>query len=315
MGWRRGQAYGQDLRDRVMAASGSLREVAARFAVSESYVARVRSRQRSGQLNAGAQCNHVPLRLLGLEAALAERVAAAPDQTLAQLCQWVEAEHGRRVSLATMWKTLGRLGLTLKKTVHAAEQQRPDVAQARRAWAAERPHLDTRRLVFVDETWANTQMSPRRGRSPRGQRCPGYVPYGHWKTTTFLCALRAEGLIAPLVLDGPINGRVFRAWVEQALAPMLGVGDIVIMDNLGSHKVVGVREAIEARGAELRYLPPYSPDDNPIEQVFAKLKTLLRKTAARTVDALWSAIGGLLDRFTASECERYILHCGYGRSG
>ena len=199
--------------------------------------------------------------------------------------------------------------------MYATEQQRPDIAQARHAWADELPHLETQRLVFLDETWASTNMSPRRGRSPRGQRCPGYVPYGHWKTTTFLCALRTEGLIAPLVLDGPINGRTFRAWVEQALAPTLGVGDIVVMDNLGSHKVAGVREAIEARGAELRYLPPYSPDYNPIEQVFAKLKTLLRKAAARTVETLWTTIGSQLDRFTVSECERYILHCGYGRSG
>ena len=132
-------------------------------------------------------------------------------------------------------------------------------------------------------------MSPSRGRSPRGQRCPGQVPHGHWKTTTFVCALRSEGLVAPLVLDGPINGRAFRAWIEQALAPTLGGGDIVVMDNLGSHKVAGVREAIQARGAELRYLPPYSPDYNPIEQVFAKLKALLRKAATRTVDTLWSA--------------------------
>ncbi|SFU56527.1 Transposase [Halomonas korlensis] len=116
------------------------------------------------------------------------------------------------------------------------------------------------------------------------------------------------------MLDGPINGRAFRAWVEQALAPTLGVGDIVVMDNLSAHNVAGVREAIDARGAELRYLPPYSPDDNPIEQVFAKLKTLLRKTAAHTVDTLWLAVGCQLDRFTASECERCILHCGYGQS-
>ncbi|QQE89078.1 IS630 family transposase [Azotobacter chroococcum] len=150
-----------------------------------------------------------------------------------------------------------------KKSFQATEQQRADVAQARHAWAAELPRLEVRRVVFLDETWASTNMSPSRGRSPRGQRCPGQVPHGHWKTTTFVCALRSEGLVAPLVLDGPINGRAFRAWIEQALAPTLGGGDIVVMDNLGSHKVAGVREAIQARGAELRYLPPYSPDYNP----------------------------------------------------
>lgn len=158
-------------------------------------------------------------------------------------------------------------------------------------------------------------MTPLRGRSAKGSRCIGHAPYGHWQTTTFLCGLRMQGLVAPLVLDGPINGSAFRAWVEQALVPQLQPGDIVVMDNLGSHKVAGIAAAIEAAGGQLRYLPPYSPDYNPIEQVFAKLKTLLRKTAARTMDALWSACGALLDHFPATECERYIRHAGYGRSG
>ena len=125
-------------------------------------------------------------------------------------------------------------------------------------------------------------MTPTRGRSPRGQRCLGYAPFGHWHTTTFVCALSVQGLLAPLVLDGPINGAVFRAWVEQSLVPELCPGDIVVMDNLSSHKVAGVRTAIEGAGAALRYLPPYSPDFNPIEQVFAKLKILLRSTGRRT---------------------------------
>lgn len=168
--------------------------------------------------------------------------------------------------------------------------------------------------MFLDETWASTNMTPTRGRSPVGERCIGQAPYGHWKTTTFVCALRTTGLIAPLVLDGPINGAAFRAWVDQALVPELRPGDIVVLDNLGSHKVAGIAEAIQATGAQLRYLPPYSPDYNPIEQVFAKLKTLLRKAAMRTVDTLWSTIGQLLDRFDPQECERYIRHAGYGRS-
>lgn len=157
-------------------------------------------------------------------------------------------------------------------------------------------------------------MTPTRGRAPRGKRCIGRAPYGHWRTTTFVCGLRADGLVAPLVLDGPINGKAFRAWVEQMLAPVLQPGDIVVMDNLGSHKVKGIAAAIQARGAELRYLPPYSPDFNPIEQVFAKLKALLRKTAARTKDALWEAFGALLEQFGSTECARYIRHCGYGQS-
>lgn len=158
-------------------------------------------------------------------------------------------------------------------------------------------------------------MTPTWGRSPRGERCLGHVPFGHWHTTTFVCALSAQGLMAPLVLDGPINGEAFVAWVEQCLAPELRLGDIVVMDNLSSHKVAGVKAAIEGAGAALRYLPPYSPDFNPIEQSFAKLKGLLRKTQARTLEALWSAIGSLMDQFSSSECERYIRHCGYCQSG
>lgn len=157
-------------------------------------------------------------------------------------------------------------------------------------------------------------MTPARGRSPKGTRCLGQAPYGHWQTTTFICALRAQGLVAPCVLDGPINGEAFRAWVQQALVPVLQPGDLVVMDNLGSHKVAGIADAIAAAGAQLRYLPPYSPDYNPIEQVFAKFKTLLRKTAARTMESLWSACGGLLDQFSATECERYMRHAGYGKS-
>ena len=158
-------------------------------------------------------------------------------------------------------------------------------------------------------------MAPTRGRAPRGQRCLGFTPYGHWRTTTLVCALDAQGLLAPLVLDGPLNGAAFVAWARQFLIPELVAGDIVVMDNLSSHKVAGVRAAIEGVGAQLHYLPPYSPDYNPIEMAFAKLKTLLRKTQARTVEALWTAIGSLLDLFRPDECENYIHHCGYCRSG
>jgi transposase len=165
--------------------------------------------------------------------------------------------------------------------------------------------------VFIDETWATTSMARRHGRARRGQRLVAAVPHGHWKTTTFLAALRHDGITAPCVFDGAINGERFLAWVEQALVPTLGAGDLVIMDNLGAHKVEGVREAIEARGARLLYLPPYSPDLNPIEQVFAKLKALLRTAATRTVDALWHAIGQALDAFSPAECARYLAHAGY----
>ena len=167
------------------------------------------------------------------------------------------------------------------------------------------------RLVFIDETWATTNMTRRYGRAPRGQRLVASVPHGHWKTSTFVAGLRTTGMTAPLVVDGAMNGETFRAYVEQVLAPTLQPGDRVIMDNLGSHKVAGIRAAIEARGASLIYLPPYSHDLNPIEQAFAKLKALLRKIAARTVSALWDALGDTLTRFTPRECANYFANVGY----
>jgi transposase len=154
-------------------------------------------------------------------------------------------------------------------------------------------------------------MTRRYGRAPRGQRLVAAVPHGHWKTSTFVAGLRTRGLTAPLVVDGAMNGDIFHAYVEQVLAPTLTAGDIVIMDNLSSHKVAGVREAIEAHGATLVYLPPYSPDLNPIEQAFAKLKALLRKLAARTVAKLWDELGDLLNRFTPQECFNYLVNAGY----
>ena len=157
-------------------------------------------------------------------------------------------------------------------------------------------------------------MTPLRGRSRRGQRLVGFAPFGHWNTSTFLAGLRHDRIVAPLVLDGAINGRSFRAYIEQVLAPTLRPGDVVIADNLGSHKVAGVREAIERRGASLLFLPPYSPDLNPIEQVFAKLKALLRKAEPRTRESLWKTIGTTLDRFTPDECRNYLANSGYGQT-
>jgi len=154
-------------------------------------------------------------------------------------------------------------------------------------------------------------MVRRYGRCPVGQRLLAKAPHGHWRTTTFIAALRRDGLNAPMTLDGPMNGETFRAWTEQFLAPVLKPGDIVVMDNLPSHKVSGIREAIEAQGAMLLYLPPYSPDLNPIEQVFAKFKTALRKAAARTVARLWNEIAKTLRTFSPQECAAYLKHCGY----
>jgi transposase len=165
--------------------------------------------------------------------------------------------------------------------------------------------------VFIDETWASTNMARRYGRALRGQRLRVGVPHGHWKTTTFVAGLRASGLVAPFVLDGPINREAFETYVARVLVHELRAGDVVIMDNLSSHKGPRVREMIERAGASLLYLPPYSPDFNPIENAFAKLKTLLRKAGERTLEGLWIAIGRLLDAFTPSECANYLAAAGY----
>jgi transposase len=154
-------------------------------------------------------------------------------------------------------------------------------------------------------------MARTHGRAPRGERLRAAIPHGHWQTTTFVAGLRNSAMIAPMVLDGPINGELFQVYVEQVLVPELRDGDIVIMDNLGSHKGAGVRTAIEAAGASLLYLPPYSPDFNPIEKAFAKLKAKLRKAAARTVDTLWAAVAQIIDTFTPTECANYFASAGY----
>lgn len=181
----------------------------------------------------------------------------------------------------------------------------------REAWFDTQPDLDPEKLVFIDETGASTKMARLRGRAPNGERCRASVPHGHWKTTTFTGALRLSGMTAPMVLDGPMNGAAFLANVEQVLVPTLSPGDIVIMDNLPAHKLAGVREAIEKAGAQLRYLPPYSPDFNPIENAFSKMKAFLRKAAARTVDDLWQAIADALNIFSTNECQNYFAACGY----
>jgi transposase len=167
------------------------------------------------------------------------------------------------------------------------------------------------RFVFIDETWVTTNMTRLSGRALQGQRLVDAVPHGHWKTTTFIAALRTTGLTAPMVIDGAINGDLFCAYVEQILVRELREGDIVVLDNLSSHKRQEARAAIEAVGARIVFLPPYSPDFNPIENVFAKLKRLVRTAKKRTLDELWSFLGKAIDAFAPSECLNYLRHCGY----
>jgi len=178
-------------------------------------------------------------------------------------------------------------------------------------WRENQPNLDPSRLVFIDETGASTNMARRYGRCAVGERLLCKEPWGHWKTITFTGALRLSGMTAPMMLDGPMDGDAFRIYVTRFLAPTLRKGDIVVMDNLPSHKVVGIREAIEAVGAKLRYLPAYSPDLNPIEQAFSKIKALLRKTAARSIDALHKAIRRILISISPTECAAYLTNSGY----
>jgi transposase len=185
------------------------------------------------------------------------------------------------------------------------------VARRRARWKIHQVRIASSRLVFIDETWVKTNMAPLRGWGPRGRRLRAYAPYGHWKTLTFIAALRHDRIDAPFVFDGPINGDLFVYYAEKVLAPTLSPGDVVILDNLGSHKAKAARAAIRARGAHLIFLPPYSPDLNPIEQVFAKLKHLMRKAQPRDVETTWRKAGQLLDLFAQQECANYLKNSGY----
>ena len=171
--------------------------------------------------------------------------------------------------------------------------------------------MNVEKLVFIDETWTSTNMTRRYGRAPRGQRCRGSAPYSHWQITTFVGALRRDGISAPMVIDEPMDGDVFLAYVEQVLVPTLSPGEIVVLDNLGSHKVAGVQQAIQGAAATVLYLPPYSPDLNPIENFFAKLKALLRKAAKRSTETLWEEIACLLQSVSPQECSNYFTASGY----
>jgi transposase len=198
--------------------------------------------------------------------------------------------------------------------VHAAEQERPDIAVARQAWKAGQAELDPRRLVFIDETGTATNMARLRGRARRGCRVTGRVPWGHWKIVTFVAGLRHDAITAPFVIDRAMTSAIFIEYVRQCLVPTLSPGDIVVMDNLQPHKNATVRQLIEAAGAELRFLPAYSPDLNPIEQAFAKLKAHLRKAQERAIEALWRRIGTTIDCFQPRQCATFLANSGDART-
>ena len=239
-------------------------------------------------------------------------VAAQPDITLAALAARLWTERGVRVDTSMLSRFFQGEGISFKKKAWWPPSRTGRTSPGAGAGgSATQGQLDPRRLVFLDETWAKTNMTRSHGRCPRGQRLRATRPHGHWHTLTFVATLRHDRVAAPCVFDGPLNGPCFLAYVEQCLLPTLTPGDIVIMDNLSSHKSPAVRAAIERAGATLRFLPPYSPDLNPIEQVFAKLKALLRHAAERSVEATWQRIGTLLDCFGPAECRHYFTHAGY----
>jgi len=304
--------FGDDLRLRIheaCQAGDSTAEVAERFGVSTAFVRRLKQRFRqTGSLAPQAGGRGPARKLAAHEDALRQAVRERPDAT--------PAEHKDRLKLpasrVTVWRALRRLRLTRKKkSTHAAERDRPDVAEARRQWPEKLAGVDPDDLAFLDETGANTAMARTHGYAPQGERVVAPAPFKGWQAVTFVGALTAGGLVAPWALEGAMNGEWFLAYVEQVLAPALRPGMVVVMDNLPCHKVEGVEAAILAAGCRLMYLPPYSPDLNPIENAFSKLKRALRDWAARTVGGVYDALRRLITRFGPAECLNYFRHCGY----
>jgi len=308
------KAYSSDLRERLIAAvttGASRREAAELFDVAIStavkWLQRLRDTGSSAAKPRGGSTSRLEQHTERILAVIDER----PDATLKEILAALGKQR-IRTSRSALWRFLGRHDITRKKkSLRAAEQQREDVARARRKWIREQGLLDPARLVFIDETGVNTSMVRLYGRSPCGVRLVDHVPFGNWETLTFVSALRHDKMVAPMVIDGPMNGELFLAYVEQCLVPTLKPNDIVVADNLPAHKVPGVAEAIAAAGATLRYLPQYSPDLNPIEMPFSKFKAYLRKLAERTVPGVHRAIRSFLSSLKDQECANYLSHAGY----
>lgn len=244
---------------------------------------------------------------------LLQKIAEKADITMPELAAELAAATCEKADPASLSRWLIRIGYRFKKTLRASEHDRPDVKQAREEWTLTRQpamRLEPHRLVFLDETGTTTKMTRLRGPSPKGQRLFSKVPFGHWMTQTFIAGLRCDALTAPFVIDAPINRRIFETYVETQLAATLKPGDVVVLDNLPAHKSAAAEQAIRATGAWLLFLPPYSPDLNPIEMAFAKLKALLRARAVTTIDALWRAIGEICDLFSPQECQNYFNAAG-----
>jgi transposase len=311
-----GRALSQDLRDRVIEATGtgtSVRKAAARFDVGVSTAIKwVRRLRDTGERSARRQGRRPGSKLDAHGDFVRAVIDAVPDTTIGELQRRLVEERGVSASTGTIWTFLDRCDLTVKKkSAYAAEQDRPDVVEEREDWFEGQLDLDPEQLVFVDESFATTNMARRYGRAPRGVRLRAPIPHGNRKKTTLVAGLRLSGVTATQLLDGSINGERFLAYVKEVLVPTLAPGDLVVIDNLSSHKSHPVREAIEAAGARLLFLPRYSPDFNPIEKAFSKLKALLRKAAERTVSGLREAILRILASIIPNECANFFAQAGY----
>jgi len=313
-GWAVPKRYSSDLRERLVAAveAGMSRcEAAEVFDVAISTAVKWMQRLRDTGGVAAKPCDGSTS---PLERHTERILAVIPDRADATLDEIVTAldRRGIPASRSALWRFLGRHNITRKKkSLHAAEQKRGDVARARRKWVREQAQLDPSKLVLIDETGVNTNMMRLYGRGPRGMRLLDEVPFGEWQTVTFVSALRHDRMVAPMVIDGPMGGELFLAYVKQCLVPALKPSDIVVMDNLASHKVPGVVDAIEAAGATLRYLPKYPPDLNPIEMPFSKFKAYMRKLGQRTIPGIHRGIRSFLSSFKGRECTHYFRHAGY----
>ena len=282
------------------------KEIASVLGYCVAAVRRVRQNfKRRGTLEPQThQCGRKTLLTPARQARLQALLGKDPDATLAEL----GAKFKHPTSTMDLW--LDRLGYSCKKTLHASEQSRPDVVEQRKAWREKLADLPAAKLVFVDESGANTQMTRRYGRSPVGERLVCSAPQGHYQTTTLIAAVRLQGAQAPWLFAGVMDGEMFLAWVQEGLAPRLESGDIVVLDNLATHKVTGVKEAIEAVGARVEYLPPYSPDFNPIENLWSKMKQILKSRNPRTLRQLYKAAGAAFDAITIADCHGFFLSAG-----
>lgn len=308
------KAYSYDLRERVVRACdegrGTRQQLADLFGVSTAWIRRLLQRRReTGSFAAQPHAGGPPPKLDPDRCGrLAVLITEQPDATLAEL----RDRLGAAVHLSTLARALTRLGLTVKKKVlRAAEHDRPDVRHKRATYRGRAARMDPARFVFLDETGLNTAMTRLRGRAPRGERLVGKVPQGNWQATTLVAGVRPEGLVAPFALTGAMDAATFESYVAQVLVPCLRPGDLVVLDRLSAHRGAAVARAIRRVGAGVWYLPPYSPDYNPIEHLWSKVKGALRKVAARTTEALWAALPAAVAAVTAQDCQHSFVHCGY----